>query len=73
MCACVSTSTEFIKIACILLYTNFLQKVTNYEVFSLLRFLFNKKYIQNMYIVLPFVGIVLAETQQRRDIGMLIT
>jgi hypothetical protein len=23
--------------------------------------------------VLPFVGIVLAETQQRRDIGMLIT
>ena len=34
MCACVSTSTEFIKIACILLYKNFLQKVTNYEVFS---------------------------------------
>ena len=73
MCACVSTSTEFIKITCTLLYKNFLQKVTNYEVFSLLRFLFNKKYIQNMYIVLPFVGIALAETQQRRDIGMLIT
>jgi hypothetical protein len=69
----VSTSTEFIKIACILLYKNILPKVTNYEVFSLLRFLFNNKYIQNMYIVLPFVGIVLAETQQRRDIGMLIT
>jgi hypothetical protein len=30
---------------------------------------------QKMYPkhVLPFVGIVLAETQQRRDIGMLIT
>ena len=51
-CLCVSTSTEFIKIACILLYKNFLQKVTNYEVFSLLRFLFNKKYIQNMYCLL---------------------
>ena len=44
---CVSTSTEFIKIACILLYTNVFQKTTNYEVFSLLRFLFSKKYIQN--------------------------
>ena len=52
VCVCVSTSTEFIKIACILLYKNFLQKVTNYEVFSLLRFLFNKKYIQNMYCLL---------------------
>jgi hypothetical protein len=41
-----------IKIACILLYKNFLQKVTNYEVVSLLRFLFNKKYIQNMYCLL---------------------
>jgi hypothetical protein len=48
VCVCV-TSTEFIKIACILLYKNFLQKVTNYEVFSLFHFLFNKIYIQNMY------------------------
>ena len=49
---CVSTSTEFIKIASILLYTNVFQKTTNYDVFSLLRFLFSKKYIQNRYCLL---------------------
>jgi hypothetical protein len=35
-----------------IIVSNFLQKVTNYEVFSLLRFLFSKKYIQNMYYLL---------------------
>ena len=58
---CVSTSTEFIKIASILLYTN---------VFFVAFFIQQKIYPKQ---VLPFVGIVLAETQQRRDIGMLIT
>ena len=49
---CVSTNTEFINISGILLYKNYFQKATNYECFSLLRFLFNKKYIQNRYCLL---------------------
>jgi hypothetical protein len=67
----VFTSTEFIKFACIFLYKHFLQKVTNYEVFSVVALFIQKKIYPKH--VLPFVGIVLAETQQRRDIGMLIT
>ena len=50
---CVCVHKYWIYQNCLyIIVSNFLQKVTNYEVFSLFRFLFNKKYIQNMHCFL---------------------
>ena len=70
MCACVSTSTEFIQIVYIIVYKFLTESYKLWSFFFVSFFIQQKIYPKH---ALLFVGIVLAETQQRRDIGMLIT
>jgi hypothetical protein len=60
----------------ILIFTHQNSKGTTNKLLFMKSFFFIAFFIQQKIYpkhVLPFVGIVLAETQQRRDIAMLIT